>query len=72
MNQIKNKFNIQQIREGLRHCLVTRECSKCPYFIYYYNNDIKEIGDNSCWGILQKDADLALQRFSIIDDNGVD
>ena len=67
-----SKFNIQQIREGLRHCLITRECSKCPYYIWYYNDDINELGDKSCWGILQKDADLVLQRFSIIDDSEVD
>ena len=67
-----NKRNIKQIREGLQHCLITRECSKCPYYIWYYNDDINEPGDRSCWGILQRDADLALQRFSIIDDSGVD
>ena len=67
-----SNFNIEQIRQGLRHCLVTRECSKCPYYIWYYNDDINEPGERSCWGILQRDADLALQRFSIIDDSGVD
>lgn len=64
--------DVKRIREGLRQCLIIRECYKCPYYRYYYNDDIKEIGDNSCWGILQKEADLALQRFSIIDDSGVD
>lgn len=61
-----SNFNIKQIREGLQHCLIDRKCSICPYYIWYYNDDIQEIGDNSCWGILKKDADLALQKFEII------
>lgn len=67
-----SELSIEQIRQGLRHCLITRECTLCPYYIWYYNDDIEEPGDNSCWGILYKDADLVLHRFSIIDDSGVD
>lgn len=67
-----SKLDIKQIKDGLRQCLVEKNCSMCPYYIWYYNDDIDEPGDKSCWGILQKDADLVLQRFSIIDDSGVD
>ena len=41
-------FDLEEIREGLKQCLLQRECTKCPYYIYYYNNDIEKIGDNSC------------------------
>ena len=61
-------MNIKQIREGLRQCLITRECSLCPYYIYYNNDDIEELGDNSCWGKLWKDADTALLRLEILID----
>ena len=64
-----SNFNIKQIREGLRQCLVKRNCSVCPYYIWYYNDDINELGDRSCWGILQKDADEALLRLEILNDS---
>ena len=64
-----SNFSTQQIREGLRQCLVERHCTKCPYYIWYNNDDIDELGDNSCWGILQKDVDLALLRFKILNDS---
>lgn len=66
---VKHDFNIKQIKEGLRQCLVERQCSKCPYYIWFYNDDINEPGDRSCWGILQKDVDLILTRFEILSDN---
>lgn len=50
----------QQIREGLRQCLVIGNCEFCPY----YNRG------NNCQEFLQKDADLLLQRFEILIDNG--
>lgn len=64
-----SKLDIKQIKNGLRQCLVEKNCSICPYYIWYYNDDINEFGDNSCWGILQKDVDLVLQRFEILSDN---
>lgn len=65
---MESKRNIKQIREGLQHCLITRECSTCPYYIWFYNDDINEPGDRSCWGILRKDADEALLRLEIFTD----
>lgn len=60
---IMDKLNIEDIRKALQMCLVKRECSKCPYYIYYYNDDIRQIGDNSCWGILYKDVDEILSHL---------
>lgn len=65
-----NNFNIKQIREGLRQCLVVKQCTKCPYYKYFYNDDINYEGQYSCWGILQKDVDLLLQKFEILNDIG--
>lgn len=48
--------------------MITRECITCPYYIWYYNDDINEPGDRSCWGILRKDADEALLRLEIFTD----
>lgn len=64
-----SKLDIKQIKDGLRQCLVERNCSMCPYYIWYYNDDINEPGDKSCWGILQKDAEEALLRLEILNDN---
>lgn len=67
---MESKRSIQNIRQGLRLCLVERKCSLCPYYIWYYNDDINEPGDRSCWGILQRDANEALLRLEILTDNG--
>ena len=61
-------MTIKQIREGLYQCLIKRYCTKCPYYKWYNNDDIKENGDNSCFGFLQKDADEALLRLEILID----
>ena len=57
-------FNLKQIREGLKQCLIRKDCKQCPYYIYYYNKP----GENSCLDELYKDVDLIIQRFSIIND----
>ena len=48
--------------------MITRECSYCPYYIWYYNDDINEPGDRSCWGILYRDVVQALTRLEIMTD----
>jgi hypothetical protein len=58
-------MTLQEIREGLRQCLVERKCNLCPYFMYFYDDDIEYEGQYSCWGRLQKDADEALLKLEI-------
>lgn len=53
----------EEIRQGLQRCLIDRECMKCPYYKYFYEDDIDYIGQNSCWGRLYRDADSALNTL---------
>jgi len=65
---LKSSREIKDIKKGLYTCMITRECSTCPYYIWYYNDDINEPGDRSCWGILYKDVVQALTRLEIMTD----
>ena len=57
-------FSLEEIREGLKQCLINKNCKQCPYYKWYYNKP----NENSCLDLLYKDIDLILIRFSIIND----
>jgi len=56
-------MTIEEIREALRQCLVQKNCEKCPYYKWFYDDDIDYEGQYSCWGRLQYDADAVLERL---------
>ena len=61
-------MTIQEIRKALQECLVGRHCTICPYYKYYYDDDVDYAGQYSCWGKLWKDTDEAILRLEILTD----
>ena len=58
-------FTLEQVKEGLRQCLIEKNCKKCPFFTLYYN----EPRNNSCTDFLYKNIKEILLRFEILNDN---